>query len=99
MAAVDRSQFHYSVTLSTKRREVMYAMRAISMAAQREVNNRIPWSHVTDQSWRAADGCVTFYFTSISIRTKFVEWIKAILNEDTWRFESEDDGKTAPDKA
>jgi len=40
----------------TKRREVLYALRALSMAARREVNNKIPWSGVTDASWKARGG-------------------------------------------
>jgi len=53
MTKVDVAQFHYSVTVLVRRREVLYAIRGLSMAAQRSINNKIPWRGVTDASWIA----------------------------------------------
>lgn len=35
MAKVNPAEYHFSVTLHTQRREVLYALRGLSLAAQR----------------------------------------------------------------
>ncbi len=91
MAKVDATAFHYSITVLTKRREVLYALRALSMAAQRQVNNKIPWSGVTDASWKARAGLATFHFTSNAFRKQFTEWAKELLPSVTWSYVGDSD--------
>ena len=91
MAKVDSTAFHYSVTVMTKRREVLYGLRALSMAAQREVNNKIPWSGVTDASWKARGGLATFHFTSKDFRAQFAEWAEELLPGTTWSYVGDSD--------
>lgn len=91
MASVNSAAFHYSVTVLTKRREVLYALRAFSMAAQREVNNKIPWSGVTDASWKARGGLATFHFTTVGFRKQFADWAKELLPGTAWSYVGESD--------
>ena len=81
---VDRSAYRYSVTVSTERREVLYCLRALSMAAQITGNNKIPWRGQTDAAWKSQMGRVTFRFTRTSYREQFLHWAESLFPENSW---------------
>lgn len=87
----DRAEYHYSITVQAPRREVLYALRALSMAAQRTGNNKIPWSGVTDKSWAQRHEQATFRFTSPKYRQQFAAWAAELLREGTWSIVGEND--------
>jgi len=91
MPTVDRSEFRFGVTVLTKRREVLYALRALSMAAQRTGNNKLPWSGVTDDSWRARRGLATFRFDRQEYRDQFVGWARELLRAQDWSYVGDSD--------
>ena len=91
MSKIDHAEFHFSITVHTDRREVLYALRALSMAAQRTVNNKIPWSGVTDSSWNRRRGLATFHFTSQEFRQQFRDWASELLKADSWSYVGDSD--------
>ena len=84
--SVDRSEFRYFVTVHTKRREVLYMLRALSMAAQRRICNQIPWSGVDDKSWRTRKGLATFRFSEKKFQQEFIEWARELLPVEAWAY-------------
>jgi hypothetical protein len=97
MVEIDRARFHFSATVHTTRREVLYALRALSMASQRTISNKIPWSGVTDKSWVRRHNQATFFFSSDEYRIQFVEWAKELLPNETWSYVGPSDEISAPD--
>ena len=84
MARVDSAEFRFTATVHTTRREVLYALRALSMAAQRTVSNKKPWSGVTDDLWAERHHHATFRFTSREYLNQFHDWATEILKPGTW---------------
>ncbi len=76
----DRAAFRFSVAIHTKRREVLYCLRALSMAAQATGNNRLPCSGQTDRAWMEGQGRAKFWFTAPEYRAKFEEWTREFLS-------------------
>lgn len=96
MSAVDPSDYHCSATVYTKRREVLYVLRVLSMAAQRTGNNKMPWSGVTDESWRARNHIATFRFSTLGYRQQFREWAEELLASGTWQYVGDSDDDPLP---
>jgi hypothetical protein len=82
MSKVDRSKYHFNASLYIERREVLYAIRGLSMAVQREVNNKIPWAGATDDAWHKARRVAKFYFTTPEFRAQFLGWVKELIRFD-----------------
>jgi hypothetical protein len=98
MPEVDVNLFHYSATILTDRREVLYAIRGISMAVQRTVNNKIPWRHISDESWKDRHHHATFYFTSQDFRDEFLALVRGVISADSWKYVGISDDQPAPTK-
>lgn len=94
---IDRAQYHYSVTVFIERREVLYAVRGLSVAAQREVNNRIPWAAATDEVWKTSRRVVKFHFTSQDTRAQFMAWMTELVKSGTWDVIGQSENDPAPD--
>ena len=88
---VDRSEYRFSVTVSTERREVLYCLRGLSMAAQITGNNKLPWSGQTDAVWKGQCGRVTFRFTLAKYREQFLHWAESLFPENSWLEVMQDD--------
>lgn len=98
MANVNVALFHYSVTVHTLRREVLYALRGMSMAVQRTINNKIPWRDVTDSSWMARNHHATFYFSSAEYRDQFLALARELILETSWSYVGDNDEIPAPSR-
>jgi hypothetical protein len=92
----DPFDYRISATVHTTRREVLYALRALSMAAQRTGNNKLPWSGVTDHSWRNHNHHATFRFTTADYRRQFREWAEELLLADSWQYVGDSDNDPPP---
>lgn len=67
------------------------------MAAQREINNKIPWAAATDEAWHRARRVAKFHFTSEQIRAQFLEWVNELIRTGTWEQLEASDNDPAPD--
>lgn len=93
---VDRSEYRFSVTVSTDRREVLYCLRGLSMAAQITGNNKLPWSGQRDAVWKRRGGRVTFRFTLAKYREQFLHWAASLFPEGSWCYVQQSDHDPLP---
>lgn len=99
MSTVDPFDYRFSATVFTGRREVLYTLRALSMAAQRTGNNKMPWSGVTDESWRNRNHLATFRFSTQDYRQRFREWAEELLLAGSWQYVGDSDDDPIPIEA
>jgi hypothetical protein len=83
--AVDRTLFRYSVTLFTRQREVLAALRGLSFAAQRTVSPYVTWNGTDERSWREHHYHARFYFTDPEYRSNFLDWAADLLKPGSWQ--------------
>ncbi len=90
---IDRSQYHYSVTIFTKHREVFAALRGLSFAAQAAVNRYITWKGTTEKMWAKRHNHAKFHFTDPQFRSDFLKWAVEFIKPGSWTKigESDDD--------
>lgn len=93
---VDRSLFHYSVTILTRQREVLHALRGLSFAAQSEVNRYTASSGTTEDSWKKHHCHARFYFTDPMFRAEFLEWATDLIKPGSWEKIGESDDHPLP---
>ena len=82
---VDHALFHYSVTIFTRRREVLAALRGLSFAAQRKISPYKTWGGTDEGSWRKKHFHARFYFTDPEFRSNFLGWATDLLKPGTWQ--------------
>ena len=96
---VDHSLFHFSITVFTKRREVLAALRGLSFAAQRKISPYTTWGGTDEASWKDRNYHARFYFTEAGFRDDFLAWAKELLQPGSWQQIGEpidDDAMPAP---
>ncbi len=83
--------YHFSITVKTDIKSVLYCLRALSMYAQKTGLKMIPWGGQTDKKWEKSNHQVTFYFTSEEYRNSFVVEARKLLPESWEIIEKRDD--------
>ena len=82
---VDHTLYRYSVTIFTRQREVLAALRGLSFGAQRKVNPYVTWNGTKEAAWRKHNFHVRFYFTEAMFRSDFLEWATDLLKPGSWQ--------------
>ncbi len=93
---VDRRLFHYSVTILTRQREVLHALRGLSFAAQAKINSYITWSGTTEESWKKHHCHARFHFTDPTFRSDFLQWAADLIKPGSWTKVGESDDDPLP---
>lgn len=71
--------YRFSATLHTDDRSVVNCLRALSQVSQLTGNVRIPWGGTKDSDWERDGHQVTFRFSSIEYRLRFLAEAERVL--------------------
>ena len=82
---VSYSDYRFSITVYADDLAVLGCLRALAFYAQDTGNRQVSWGGTKKEHWQAADKCVTFRFTSIEYRQRFLDEAKRLLPRDLWR--------------
>lgn len=93
--AADHSLYRYSATLEVESKPVLGALRGLSFEVQTGPYPQISSGGTTGNVWETNDGKVTFRFTSIDLRSRFLTEATRIFRSDLWKLISTDDDDPA----
>jgi hypothetical protein len=87
--------FKFSVVIQSEDLFMLSAMRGLARQCQSEINPKIAAAGASNAQWKANRCKTTFYFTSRSNRTMFLDEV-SILFVTGWKNIHQDNNKTAP---
>lgn len=82
--SIDHEKFHFSVTVQTDDRAVLFCLRALCQFTEKHAKPQIGWGGTETKDWIAAGNQVTFRFTTSACRDLFVKESDRLLKRQ-WR--------------
>lgn len=95
---VDRSLFHYSVTILTHRAEVLAALRGLSFKAQETESKYVLWGGTGEKDWQKHHHQVRFFFSDSEYRSNFLKWATELLPPGSWQNVGDSDELPMPER-
>lgn len=97
--SVDHRLYRYSVTILTRRREVLAALRGLSFAAQRKISPYPTWAGTSEDAWEKHHHHARFHFTDPVFRSEFLEWATDLIKPGSWTRIGESDDDPLPESS
>ena len=70
---------HYSVSYYSEDLAAVYCLRGLSQYCQQTGNARIPWGGTGRDDWLAKKKVVTFHFSEVGYRDKYISEVERLL--------------------